>query len=136
MPLLLLKVGMPMNKPSMKKSVILTFADISAQVENNLILMTPFGLICGKVSDAEVPTEEDLNKISGLATVEEGAAVTATILNAARHNYGESPVVGTDGYLALTDVTVKSPSGKNFKIGNLVVFYDQIIGITLGNFTE
>lgn len=125
-----------MIEASMKKNVITTFADVSAQVENNLILMTPMGIICGKISEAEVPTAEELNEIRGYATIEEGAAITATILSAARNNYGETPVVGNDGYLALTDVTVKSPIGQTFKIGNLVVFYDQIIGITLGSFGE
>lgn len=123
-----------MNEQSLKKSVVLAFSEVSTQIKNSLILMTPMGLICGKVSDAEIPTEEELNKIHDRATVEEGASVIAAILASARLNYGEIPVVGNDGYLALTDVTVKVPRGDTFNMGNLVVFYDQIIGITFGEF--
>ena len=125
---------MLMNEQSMKKSVILVFSEASTQIKNSLILMTPMGLICGKVSAAEIPTEEELNKIHGCATTEESASVIATLLSAARHNYGDDPIIGNDGYLALTDVTVKGSGGATFNVGNLVVFYDQIIGITLGSF--
>ena len=134
MPLLHLKVGMPMNEQSLKKSVILAFSEVSTQIKNSLILMTPMGLICGKVSDAEIQTEEELNKIHGRATIEEGASIIATLLSSVRRNYGDAPVIGNDGYLALTDVTVKGPHGAVFNVGNMVVFYDQIIGITFGEF--
>ena len=123
-----------MNDLSMKKNVIMTFSDVSTDIKSSLILMTPMVMICGKVYEAKIPTEEELNKIHGRATVEEGASVIAAILASARLNYGEIPVVGNDGYLALTDVTVKVPRGDTFNMGNLVVFYDQIIGITLGEF--
>jgi hypothetical protein len=41
LPLLHLKVGMPMNEQSLKKSVILAFSEVSTQIKNSLILMTP-----------------------------------------------------------------------------------------------
>ena len=120
-----------MDNMTLKKTVIRTFADVSSQIRGNLLLGTPFGLISGRLSITSLPMPE---VISGKATVEEAASVTAALLATAKSNYGDAPVNGNDGYLALVDVVIKSSSGTTFNIGSMVVFYDQIIGISLGKF--
>lgn len=123
-----------MDNMTLKKTVIRTFADVSSPIGSNLLLATPFGLISGRLSTTSVPTPEELDQISGKATVEEAASVTAALLATAKSNYGDAPVNGNDGYLAFFDVVIKSSSGTTFNIGSMVVFYDQIIGISLGKF--
>ena len=98
----------------MLNTVIRTFADVSSPIGSNLLLASPFGLISGRLSTTSVPTPEELDQISGKATVEEAASVTAALLATAKSNYGDAPVNGNDGYLALVDVVIKSSSGTTF----------------------
>ena len=104
---------------SLKKMVIYTLA-MAPQTDmfanNQVILTTPAGIIAGKI------VEENSEKQSDM--------IFSTMLDTITEKY-EADIEGNDGYMLLSDVTVINGNARtNFK--NMIVFYDQIIGMTLG----
>lgn len=113
---------------TLKKAVIRSLAGatgVEGLEDNKVVLATSMGLICGRPASEVLLGEES-------ATSQEDV-IYAALLKSAKTSFGSGDVVGNDGYLLLTDVTIKSPSGANFNVGNMVVFYDQIIGVSIGN---
>lgn len=108
---------------SLKKSVIsnLWAMTISEGIDQNeVILLTASGIISGKVlsiSDQEDALAQLVKPIADGYFVE-----TAT---------SSEDLSATDGFILLKDVTLVQNSIKT-TFPNLVVFFDQIIGITLG----
>ncbi|HCP14845.1 MAG TPA: hypothetical protein DIT32_03585 [Peptococcaceae bacterium] len=126
-----------MGIPSFKKSTVLTLAaslDLEELKNNRLILLTPYGMISGiPVLDWDKePSDEYCNDLS--------YAVLPALLRRAMEAYNEdyseagAPLDGTDGCLLLKDVKISMPQPNNeatFK--SLFVYYNQIIGATIGN---
>lgn len=92
------------------------YAD-AAEAGGRLVVVTPAGVITG------VPAQPL-----------EGDSIYAKINNAAIQRYQmeyqpESPIGGSDGCFMLLDVTLQS--GKTAtNLPHMMVFYDQIVGIT------
>ena len=110
-----------MSIPSLKKETIVSFACLSDEKDlgnNKLVLVTTAGVITGTLAKSE-------NFLS---------KAVDHIIDQYRQDNGldEKPLNGNDGLLSLEDVTIMSGS-KTFNIPFLTVFYDQIIGVSIGN---
>lgn len=123
-----------MNHSSLKKSLIIAMSCISkveGLEENNLILTTSAGIISGKV-----PSEQEIDDENSLC------GVLYEICDNTKEEYlknisstdSEPVIVGNDGYIILKDVKIRSTSSDTITHMNfMVVFFDQIIGVTIGN---
>lgn len=123
-----------MNHSSLKKSLIIAMScipKVEGLEENNLILTTSAGIISGKV-----PSEQEVDDENSLC------GVLYEICDNTKEEYlknisstdSEPVIVGNDGYIILKDVKIRSTSSDTITHMNfMVVFYDQIIGVTIGN---
>lgn len=123
-----------MNHSSLKKSLIIAMScipKVEGLEENNLILTTSAGIISGKV-----PSEQEIDDENSLC------GVLYEICDNTKEEYlknisstdSEPVIVGNDGYIILKDVKIRSTSSDTITHMNfMVVFYDQIIGVTTGN---
>lgn len=110
-----------MNKPALKDSFIFGMSlvpEMEGLKDNKVIIVTAAGIISG-VPYASV-TEENGEDPS--------AIMFDTVLKKLK-----SETSGSDGALHLTDAVMRDLSGNTVNIGNIVIFHDQIIGVTLGN---
>lgn len=123
-----------MNHSSLKKSLIIAMScipEVEGLEENNLILTTSAGIISGKV-----PSEQEIDDENSLY------GVLYKICDNTKEEYlknissadSEPVIVGNDGYIILKDVKIRSTSSDTIThMPFMVVFYDQIIGVTIGN---
>jgi len=123
-----------MNHSSLKKSLIIAMScipKVEGLEENNLILTTSAGIISGKV-----PSEQEIDDENSLC------GVLYEICDNTKEEYlknisstdSEPVIIGNDGYIILKDVKIRSTSSDTITHMNfMVVFYDQIIGVTIGN---
>lgn len=121
------------DRPSLKKHMIISMCDLldtEAFRNNQVNLITPLGIISGKpfkYSDKDKPqSAEDI-----LSKVEE------EIANEYKKTYSiEPPLPGNDGFVVLENVTIRR-NGSNIstKMSLLTIFFDQIIGVSLGAFS-
>lgn len=123
-----------MNSPSYKKFLIhqlssATTADILKN--NDVILVTAAGIIQGKLSILE-ETEEVTTK----AVFDEMLKGWSDDYRSTYNIDTDSWLPGNDGAIALTDVTILYDNGKKAVLPYLVVFFDQIIGITFGDISN
>lgn len=112
---------------SLKKYITTEFAGMAfndSTKSNRLILVTSAGVIIGD----PVISEETDSAISSLANVSKDIANEYREKN----SIPDSPLDGNDGFICLKNVTIKSPHTTT-NIPFLNVFFDQIIGISLGN---
>lgn len=110
---------------TLKKQIIFGLAnstDFEALKENKLFLVTPIGVISGRLY-CENSTEKNVAGVSFLS------ALTEKLVE----GFDMENIEGNDGYLTLTDVKVQMAGNSTYNLPHLVVFYDQIIGVTLGN---
>lgn len=110
---------------TLKKEIIKAFAgatDIDALRGNNIVLITATGMITGRLCDPDTPLE-DMS----------GAAILNALVEQVTDAYGPENIEGNDGYIQLTDVVIRASGNTTYNVGNLIVFYDQIIGVSLGN---
>jgi len=123
-----------MEIPSFKKNIIHQYSLLSSadgMEKNYIILATATGIIKGRI----IPPNEA--PITDTSTVEE------LLLNVAEEcakNYRSDNQIpdnqmlpGSDGGISLKDVSIKLSYG-TFSAPFLFVFYDQIIGVSVGNF--
>ena len=111
---------------TLKKKIIRalsTVTDAEALKKNEVIITTAFGLISGKVYNGDNSETEDI-----------ATKFVADLTNGIAEAYGQENIEGNDGYIFLKDVTIRAGGNNIFYVRNLVVFYDQIIGITFGSF--
>jgi len=112
-----------MERPSLKRTIIKSFAyapEVDALKDNHFTLMTSLGFIQGRI-----PAEE--------------SGVTLQVFSDAIYdnyrkdfNLGEdAKTPGNDGFLVLEDVTLRTPTNVTYNMKELIIFYDQIIGVTL-----
>ena len=111
---------------SLKSYMIDSYANLilveEIGVENNeLILLTSLGTIQGTPLNDNKSNKEIalLKKVNDIAENE--------------YFNENSDIQGNDEYIALEDVLLITPSGDKVKFPHLNVFYDQVIGVTVGN---
>lgn len=110
---------------TLKKRIIRGLADISdteAAGKKQLILTTAIGLISGKIYTGEEARSEPIGKGS-----------IGEFLPGIVGNYNPAEIDENDGFLALKDVTIRIGANNMIFLDSLVVFYDQIIGVTIGS---
>jgi len=118
-----------MGIPSLKKRIITNFSVATTMeelIKNEIILITALGIISGKLADVKnTDDEKELPEkiLPRMANVFYERYI--------EENNLESPLDGNDGYLALINVTITNGDVVH-RLNELVVFYDQIIGITIG----
>lgn len=111
---------------SLKSYMIDSYAKLiqveELEVDNtNLILLTSLGAIQGTHLNADESNKENtlLKKVNDIAENE--------------YFIDNSDIQGNDEYVALEDVLLITPNGDKVKFPHLNVFYDQVIGVTVGN---
>lgn len=111
---------------SLKSYMIDSYAKLiqveELEVDNtNLILLTSLGAIQGTHLNADESSKENtlLKKVNDIAENE--------------YFNDNSDVQGNDEYVALENVLLITPNGDKVKFLHLNVFYDQVIGVTVGN---
>ncbi|MDU7338076.1 MAG: hypothetical protein E7L17_08180 [Clostridium sp.] len=131
-----------MDNPSLKKNIVShMYSSLFSEFleSNSLILLTPMGVIKGKPVDVK----EALDKVSKntdfskLSSSEISCGAIAQLTENAADEYQKEfsisfPLKGNDGYIILKNVTFDN-SNKSYNLPALVVFFDQIIGITIAN---
>ena len=120
-----------MNCSSLKKDIIFGLAnstEIDQLKENYVVLLTASGIIKGKVSTLGPP--EDVTPKNLLNSL-------VNSISKEYREYNSIPegtmLPGNDGGIALEDVSILLNNGSNYLLPHLVVFFDQIIGVTIGN---
>lgn len=115
-----------MENPTLKKAIIrdLLRAPASEKIgAESICLLTAFGLVTG------IPVISDINPEK---------QPVGSIAMEIYDNYSEkfdvtSSLPGNDGYIILKNAEViSSPRTKSFNFTELIVFFDQIIGVTFG----
>ena len=108
---------------TLKKQIILGLAtapNMEALKDNKLILVTPIGVISGRLCDEN-------NAGKGVA----GETFLSALTEKLAEGFGKENIEGNDGYLLLSDVKVQTGGNATYNLPHLVVFFDQIIGATL-----
>lgn len=113
---------------SLKKYLVAHFAQmpcVEGMENNELILITAAGIISGTFAIATDDVSDPANLL---------AATTNELAHVYREDCGipvDATLDGNDGCIALKDVTIRN--GQNtFNTPFLCVFFDQIIGASLG----
>lgn len=117
-----------MDNISLKKSLISSYyvmPSTEALAGNSIIVVTPCGIITGKpLSDNESDSNIDfMQKVN--SSITENYRTDSGISN-------DQAIPGSDGFFMLKDAKIISGSVTT-NIGFINVFYDQVIGISLGN---
>ena len=112
-----------MYVPSMKKEVIsylMEVPNVEGLENNRIIFFTSSGMIIG------TPVEREVDKSEVLPFLVDSA------VKHYRETHGiDSFLPGNDGLLVLKNVEVRG--NPNITLPYLVLFYDQIIGMAIGN---
>lgn len=124
-----------MTEASIKKRVIQlcsTLPEEEPLKNNKIVLLTSSSFIEGTLFSISPDSTEQVSKAYEIAY-----AAGRGILEGIK-SFDFKPSSGDDGYIALKDVRVRHFSTLNIiqPMPFLIVFYDQIVGVTLGNFDE
>lgn len=116
---------------TLKKNIIIGFSmipDIQEFQGNSILLATPMGLICG--TPAKLPDEG--------GDSDDRAAINVLYSKILQHigDQYKGEVGGNDGYLLLDNVSIRSNGNQTINVGTMIVFYDQIIGISFGTLQD
>lgn len=114
-----------MDRESLKKCICKFFVDapsIEGLENNKIIFITSIGMIIANGIDDSSAEHSVITKLT-----ESIAEVYCE-----SHNIGDEPLPENDGYILLKDVVIKN-SNTTYNFNEIVLFYDQIIGITIGN---
>lgn len=106
---------------SLKKGLITDFTiatTLKGFADNSVILVTPAGIITGKPCIEPNAPESDAG-LSLIAQIADGSVNE------------KEPTSPNDGFVLLQDVELQS-NGQKYNFVALAVFYDQIIGVSLG----
>lgn len=125
-----------MNIASLKKFVILGMANattVDMFKENSVILLTAAGMISGKLIEKSDLESFDQTDKSALSTFTVSTITQKSKEEFDKQSDSELNVTGNDGYIILKDVHVTNVSGQTMFFSALTVFFDQIIGVTLGS---
>lgn len=112
---------------SLKSNLIKSFAAVTLIDKydldhNDLILLTSLGTIYGRIFKCDESNTEK--------------TVFNEILNFSEKEYLDEnkDLQENDEYIALEDVLLITPRGDRINFSQLNVFYDQVIGVTVGTF--
>lgn len=115
-----------MDKASLKKLICKAMA-VSTTIEgldkNDVIFLTPIGMVMGK------PVSKDEVKKNVIFRVANDIEVDYRDTN----NLKGTALPNNDGYICLENVTVRNLNS-TYGLNSLILFYDQIIGVSLGSF--
>jgi hypothetical protein len=126
-----------MDRPSLKKDIVsmLSYATDTEELgKNDVVIITAFGIVSGRIphiADPEDPKESDDSEEPGLLD-----KITEELVKKYRERHGigkDEKLPGNDGCLALKDVSIRTAANNTFNLPELIIFYDQIIGIAIGN---
>jgi len=122
-----------MERPSQKKELVHDFWQLSGHPElhnGKLIIITAAGLITGVPAERQIDADyKDLEKRQFFTKFFDDSIR----MYRKKHDMpDEESTSGNDGAIALQDVVIHSGI-KQTSMPFLVVFYDQIIGVTIGN---
>jgi hypothetical protein len=120
-----------LDHPSLKKSIIFDLYSVLDTLKpegSKIVLLTAAGVV---TADPVNPDEINTEKPDG------------SLITAVKHlsdNYRklykqESPAPGNDGYIVLRNARLRS-LGQDTSFDVLIVFFDQIIGVTIGGFSN
>lgn len=117
---------------SIKDEIIKAFATAAneeALQDAKVILMTSTGLIYGKMvmDDVELPQTEHQKNVS---------AFYYGLLDAVHNKVSSGQINDCKSYIYLTDASIKLSLGSPIEIGNIVVFCDQIVGVSIGTINK
>lgn len=121
-----------MNKYTLKKHIIFSLARATLLddfKDSKIMLITSGGTIVGTVCNLK-----DAKDTSDCPSSEYFASLTNQLAKGYREDMGLNPgepTEGNDGFIILKDVEVTNGSSKT-KSNTLVVFLDQIVGISFG----
>lgn len=116
-----------MSQHSLKKELIARYSsltDIDELKDNRILIVTSFGILSGKLA----PSESD--DLSIKIFLEANKAIVKKYRE--DHSLINQPIPGNDGFIPLIDVDLLN-SVPSVHFNFLNVFFDQIIGITIGN---
>ena len=105
---------------TLKKEIIKMFAfapGIEALAKNQVIFLTPMGFISGDLANNEC---------------EPDAAVFSALVKKANEHFKDVELAGNDGYIQLANARLHPTTGSPCDLGDIVLFFDQIIGVKLG----
>jgi hypothetical protein len=129
-----------MEHPSLKKAIIAGFWNGVTQENlkgNALALVTAAGIIEGyPVTQEESEALKQKKNFAEMSDKEKSVCMTSILTDSAERVYDENykvnhPVPGNDGYILLKNVTFRSANA-TYCLETLVVFFDQIIGVSFG----
>lgn len=112
----------------LKNEIIRAFATAANEKElsgTKIILYTSAGIISGNM----VIDGVDLEQTSEQKAVSD---FYYGLLDAVHNKTGDGRINDCNSYIYLTNASIKSSFGPASKIGNIVVFCDQISGISIG----
>ena len=118
---------------SLKRHLIESFAkasNLEGINQNQIILTTAIGLISGKLALVNPMTADEIPEENGPISTYAATKLYKTFLTSVNETY-EGEADGNDGYILLTDVSIRAQNG-TINLGTHVVFFDQIIGISIG----
>ena len=116
-----------MDNPSLKKHMIKSLSAITMQSKyglnnNNVNLLTPSGIITGKLIRNE---DNDPTNIF--------RELVGTISSSFLNEYSDGETISeNDGFIMLSNSVLITSNSTCYNLGDLIVFYDQIIGVTIG----
>lgn len=116
-----------MKMPTLKKFMLRHYEQIPGSTDfeyHKLILITAVGMICGTPVSEDEECEEIGLLIKKNHQLVQDYRTTYDIPKQKR-------LTGNDGYIMLKDVTIMT-NNQNTRLSSLVVFCDEIIGVTVG----
>lgn len=123
-----------MEKESFKKYVIKMFSAMpcsEAFLQNEVCLVTALGIITGRFSLKHIPESESSGSLSE-KTFHTQMFDEIFLNYCENYNIEPSSLSGNDGAIVLNDVKILN-NGVIAEMNELVVFFDQIIAISLGS---
>lgn len=111
-----------------KNEIIKAFATAANEKELDgvdLILYTSSGIIYGKMAmdNVHIPQSEHQKNVSSFYI---------GVLDAVHNKLGDGQLNDCESYIYLTNATIKPSIGTPMEIGNIVIFCDQIVGVSIG----
>ncbi|WP_033166897.1 hypothetical protein [Clostridium sp. KNHs205] len=117
-----------MGFPTLKKFILQEYSGIQYAEDELMFVVTSAGIISGK----PFRYEENV-AIPDYANFLKKKASEYRISNNIKKGVS---LDGDDGFFVLTDVTLKSSSAPTTKFPYLVIFYDQVIGVSFGSYSD
>lgn len=121
-------------KSTLKKDIIYNLAlstELEELKEKNIILLTGLGIIEGRLITEEDTADKDSQDML-MDTLVENISKKYRELHEIP---GDVLIPGNDGCITLKEVSITS-NGFHTELPYLVVFFDQIIGISVGNINK